>query len=292
MERSERHLSCWVKLATVRESVVWGKGPLSIAYMWRGTLRSHLCMLRTFCRALQDSPCSPLAVLTPRTFWSIILGHPSMIPGILAGRFKTVGIKNKQHHPPPKESKQVHKEGGIWPSKAARDVSLFDTCDIFSSLLLNPNSFLPSQPVFLKLDRDLIRHSTTEWGRGEKSQKIDIREVFPNVSQPKWFPNQMHDEARMVAVLIRVPRVKSLHTAYALCMTHVIIVHRTNGSSSKQLCSNRRLLVMNSSYFNACERFLLLNGHNRLLKESRFSIFYPHTPSYKYQLVCLCMILC
>lgn len=79
--------------------------------MWRGTLRSHFWMLRPFCRALQDSPRSPLAVLTPRTFWSVILGHSSMIPGILAGRFKTVGIKNKQHHPLQKKAnRSIRKE--------------------------------------------------------------------------------------------------------------------------------------------------------------------------------------
>lgn len=130
-------------------------------------------------------------------------------------------------------------------------------------------------------------------GVRRRSQKIDISEVFPNVSYPKWFPNQMHDEARMAAELIRVPWVKSLHTAHALGMTRIIIAPRTSVSSLKRLCSNQRPLVMNSSYFNTCKRFLLLNIHNRLLKKKADLVFcYPHAPLYKYQILYLCMILC
>jgi hypothetical protein len=42
------------------------------------------------------------------------------------------------------------------PHNVARDIYLFDFCDIFSTLLFNLSPFLSSKPLFLKLGHNLI----------------------------------------------------------------------------------------------------------------------------------------
>lgn len=83
-----------------------------------------------------------------------------MILGIIfAKSVKTDGeITNQNNKKNPKQrkkSKQVY-QGGIMPHNVARDIYLFDFCDIFSTLLFNLSPFLSSKPLFLKLRHNLI----------------------------------------------------------------------------------------------------------------------------------------
>lgn len=82
-----------------------------------------------------------------------------MILGIIfAKSVKTDGEitnQNKKQSQTKKKSKQVY-QGGLMPHNVARDIYLFDFCDIFSTLLFNLSPFLSSKPLFLKLGHNLI----------------------------------------------------------------------------------------------------------------------------------------